>query len=79
MTDADKQRAYEERRSKSRPAAMATVPTTHKTIEYRVWLRNGTKLTDRAIGPSQLFAHHPDMIGFWEVQEPKPGMMMEFW
>ena len=75
MTDEEKQRAYEQRRSKSRPAAMASYTTT----EYRVWLPDGTTFTERAIGPSQIIAHYPNLIGLWVVQEMKPGMMGEMW
>ena len=75
MNDAEKQAAYEERRSKSRPAAMATVPT----IEYRIWLPDGTVFTERAIGPSQIVAHYPQLIGLQVVPKLAPGMMGELW
>ena len=75
MTDADKQRAYEELRSKSRPAAMAA----YTTIEYRVWMPDGSTFTERAIGLSQIAAYYPHAIGVRVVREPKPGMMGELW
>lgn len=75
MNDEEKQRAYEERRSKSRPAAMAAYPTT----EYRVWMPDGSTFTERAIGLSQIAAYYPHAVRVEVVREPEPGMMGEFW
>lgn len=71
---ADKQRAYEAKRREV--TGIAAVPM----VEYRVWLRGRPPFTERAIGPSQLFAHYPDMIAFQIVgMEPAAGMMGDLW
>lgn len=58
MNDAEKQAAYEQRRSKSRPAAMASYTTT----EYRVYRPGVPVFCERAIGPSQIVAYYPDFL-----------------
>jgi hypothetical protein len=54
---------------------MATVPT----IEFRIWLPDGTVFTERAIGLSIIAAHYPQACRVEVAREPKPGMMMELW
>lgn len=75
MTDEEKQRAYEERRAKIRPIGMEGVPK----ILYRIWMQDGTVLTERAIGPSVICAHYPQLVAMRVVQDSEEGMMTELW